>query len=121
MPALVEPDRLEVRAHPGGIRALADVRRRERLCVARPEHETDVTARAELVLDEVIAERGRDRHGAPPRPALGPDRTRLGVPGALDADDAGSEVDVFPAECEELAAAEARVHRRCPDRAVPFG
>jgi len=52
--ALVQADRLEARTGPGGIRALADIRGRERLRVARPEDEADVAAQAELVLDEVL-------------------------------------------------------------------
>src|SRR5215211_1161420 len=118
VPTLVEADRLEAGAEPGGIRALADIRGRERLRVARPEDEADVAAQAELVLDQVVAERGWDRDGAPTGPALRSDDAFLGVPRALDVDDAGRQVDVLPAEPKELAPAEACIHRGRPDRPV---
>ena len=70
------------------------------------------------MLDEVIAERGRDRDSPPACPALGADGALLGIPRALDMDDAGRKVDVLPAEREQLAAAEAGVHRRRPQRTV---
>ncbi len=98
MATLMETDRIKARARPGSIRAIADVRRRERLRVPRPEHQADVSARAQLVLDEVVAKDGRDRHCPPPRPALRSDGALLGVPRALDMDDAGRKVDVLPAQ-----------------------
>src|SRR5215210_627945 len=118
MPTFVQPDRPDARAAPGGIRALANVRRRKRLRVARSEHEADVTARSELVLDEKLAQRGGDGDSAPAGPAFWLDRTVLGVPRAFDVDDAPGQVHVLPAKREQLAAAEAGVHGRRPQRPV---
>src|SRR5215213_2412317 len=92
VPTFVQPDRPEARASPGGIPAFANVRQRKRLRVARPEHEADVTARSELVLDEKLAQRGGDRDSAPAGTALRLDRTLLGVPRAFYVDHAGRRV-----------------------------
>jgi hypothetical protein len=92
----------------------------ERLCLGSPEDERRTAAtRRELVGDQAVAERQRDRHGAPAGATLRLDvRSRLRVPGALDPDHALGETDVLPAERHELAATEPAVESRRPHRAV---
>jgi hypothetical protein len=73
------------------------------------------------VLDEVFAQDGRDRNRSACRPALRSDDAFLGIPGTLDVDHAGAEVDVLPAKGEELATSKARVHCGRPQRTVALG
>jgi hypothetical protein len=77
-----------------------------------------VTSRAELVLDEVLAQNTGDGNGPSRCFALGRDDALLRVPRALDPDHAARQVDVVPTEREELAAAQACIHRRRPEGAV---
>src|SRR4051812_42149568 len=82
MTAFVEADRVEFGVPPGRVRALANVRRRERPRGARAEDEADVSPGPELVLDEMLAQGSRNRHRAPRGPALRADDTLFRVPRA---------------------------------------
>ena len=86
--------------------------------VADPGEDPAAGRRVEQVLVEAIAQRRGDRHPAPPLLGLGRDLPLDLVPAALDADDAGGEVDVGAVQGGELAAAQPGVQGGRPQRAV---
>jgi hypothetical protein len=74
--------------------------------------------RLQLPLDQVVAQRGRDRHASTRVPALELDLALDRVPAPADVDDAGGEVHVIPAQREQLAAPQPGIDRRRPQHAV---
>lgn len=73
---------------------------------------------SELVGHELAPEAAEDRDAASPRPRLRFDLPVGVVPAALNADETAVEVDVRPPKSAKLAATQAGVHRRRPNRAV---
>jgi hypothetical protein len=63
-----------------------------------------MAARAQLVLDEVVAQSRRNRDSSSCRATLRSDDTFLGVPGALDVNHAPGQVDVLPPQREQRTA-----------------
>jgi hypothetical protein len=73
------------------------------------------------VLKQHVAQRRRDRHVAAPLAALGGDLALYVIPAAADLDDAVSEVDVLPAQRDQLAAAQPCVDRGREERPILTG
>jgi hypothetical protein len=95
--AFVEGHGFEPACSPGALGALRDGRRAERCAVGEAEHQrTLVLVLCDPMLDEVIAEYRRDRRAAKAGRRLRLDRALLLIPRALDADQAGCEVDAVP-------------------------
>lgn len=66
------------------------------------------------MLDQVVAQDGGDRHLADAGRRLGLDHAFLHVPRSLHADDSAGQVDVAPAERDQLASTETGVEGRRP-------
>jgi hypothetical protein len=77
-----------------------------------------VTGAVHPALEQVVAQYGRDRDVTAPLAALGVDLTLNGILSPADVDLALREVDVFPAQPDQLAAPQARVERGRPRRAI---
>ena len=119
--AFVEGHGFEPACSPGALGALRDGRRAERCAVGEAEHQrTLVLVLCDPMLDEVIAEYRRDRRAAKAGRRLRLDRALLLIPRALDADQAGCEVDAVPGERLQLATPQAGVEGGGPERAI-FG
>ena len=94
---LVEADGLQASPLPRPPGPSPEGRRLERRFRGRAEDETDVSSLARLVFDEAVAERADDRDDSPAGPALRLDfDVFLVVVCALNPQDAGCQVDVFP-------------------------
>ena len=70
------------------------------------------------MLNEVIAEHRGDWRATKAGRRLRLDRALLLIPGALDADQSGGEVDAIPGERLQLAAPQAGVEGRRPERTI---
>jgi hypothetical protein len=68
MPALVERHRRDVRRCPRALGALRDRRRAEGRSVAATEHRLILACARDAVLDEVVAQNGRNRRATEPVP-----------------------------------------------------
>jgi hypothetical protein len=114
----VERDRLETRRLPCPARPLHDRGVVEAAVpVSAPNHK--LAGGRHLVLDQDVAQGAGDGDSSATGSALRLDvDARVDVPGSFDADDAGREIDVLPAERHHLAAAEARVQRERPEHSV---
>jgi hypothetical protein len=75
----------------------------------------------ELVGDEVASECGGEGDASFAGSAFGGDGSFADVPGAVDVDESGFQVDVGPGECLEFASAESGVEGGCPECLVCFG